>query len=173
MKKRCFSLVCVAVLMACGPDRSPEQEQALHEITALEKQLANPQDSGQNRENALLLVSKSADYAKHYPQDANSPDLLYRAGEEAKNAKEYSKAIEAWRQVSQDYKQHEKAPLALFQQASTFDAELQNPAMAAKLYKEFLKTPASDSQLVRQAKGRLDALRSAKPDKLVKNLETE
>lgn len=173
MKKRCFCLACIAVLMACGPGRSPEQERSYNEITALEKQLANPQDSSRIRDNALLLVSKAADYAKQYPEDANSAELLYRAGEAARKAQEYNKAIEAWRQVSQHFKQHEKASLALFQQASTLDTELHNPSMAAKFYKEFLKTTTSDSQLVRQAKARLAAMHSPKPHTSVENLETE
>lgn len=174
MKKLSSCLACLAVLLvACSPGRSPEQEQALSEITALEKQLASPQDSSSIKENALMLVAKASDYAKRYPEDTNSPDLLYRAGEAAKKAKEYNKAIEAWQQVSQGHKQSEKAALALFQQATTFDAQLQDPAMAAKFYKEFLKTPARDTQLIRQAKARLTALHSAKPEKLVKNLEAE
>jgi tetratricopeptide (TPR) repeat protein len=172
MKKICFYLLAIVLLFACEPGQTPVQAKLLSDIAALEKQLAQPENASKNRELALELVEKTMQYAKDYPQDERTPALLFKAGEVAKNAKEYGKAVELWGQVFRDYPKHPKAPMALFQQGQTFDANLGDQVMAAKYYKQFLKTHPEDAALVNQAKQRLSTIKDG-PKLKLQQYETE
>ncbi|MBK9013503.1 MAG: hypothetical protein IPM82_05145 [Saprospiraceae bacterium] len=172
MKKISFCLFATLLLFACEPGRNPAQEKLLNEITALEKQLLKAEDASKDKESALLLIEKTAQYAQQYPQDTLTPTLLFRAGDVAKRAKEYGKAMELWGQVGRDYSKHHRGSMALFLQGFTFDSDLHDPVMASKYYKKFLTTYPNDTLLATQVK-QLLAVINVKPEDLIRKYETE
>lgn len=172
MKKISFFLLPIALLAACQPEKGPAQQKLQDEISVLEKQLLQAEDASEDREAALQLIAKTEAYAKTYPQDTLTPMLLFKAGDVAKGAREYGKAVQLWGQVWRDYSKHPKAPMALFLQGFTFDSDLRDPAMATKYYKKFLTTFPNDTMLGPQVKQLLSVV-EVKPEDLIKNFEGE
>lgn len=172
MKKISAFLFATTLLLACQSERNPAQNKLLKEIKTLEEQLVKAEDASKDRDAALLLIEKTMQYAKDYPQDTLTPMLLFKAGDVAKGAREYGKAVQLWGQVWRDYGKHRKAPMALFLQGFTFDSDLGDPVMAAKYYKKLLTAFPNDTLLVSQTKQLLKVV-DVKPADLIKQYETE
>lgn len=172
MKNISLLLLVVSLFLACESGLSPAQSKLLKEIENLEQQLLQVTDANKSKEYALLLIEKTVQYAKDYPQDERTPTLLFNAGEVAKKVREYGKAVELWGQVWRDYAKHPKAPMALFLQGSTFGSILNDPAMATKYYKKFLATYPNDTALTEQVKKLLSAVKT-EPRLIIENTVTE
>jgi tetratricopeptide (TPR) repeat protein len=170
MRSISASIFTILFLLACQPGQSPAQNKLRNEIQALESQVGKAKDFDKDRAVALQLVEKASLYAKQYPQDTLTPALLFRAGDAAKNVKEYGKAVELWGQVWRNYSKHPKAAMALYQQGFTFDRELQDPVMANKYYKKFLASFPNDSILVPQVK-QLQSVLNVNPGMLIEKAE--
>ena len=143
----------------------------LAEIRSLEKQLLETGDASKAKETAMAFVKKSSEYAEAYPKDPGTPDLLFKAADVARGAKEHGKAVQLWGRLKRYYSDHPQAPMALFLQGFTFDSELRDAKMAGKYYREFLKTYPNDS-LVTQVNQLLQVVEMS-PEELVKQFENK
>ena len=138
-------ILCLTTACQQKVKEATDKGTLLGEIEQLEKQLLKSGDASKEKETALALVEKCSGYAKAFPNDAQTPGLLFKAGDVARGAKEYGKAVQLWGQLWRNHGDHPKAPMALFLQGFTFDSELQDAKMASKYYQDFLKTYPNDS----------------------------
>jgi outer membrane protein assembly factor BamD (BamD/ComL family) len=171
MKQSFFYLTLSLLFWACNQHDTATQEQLKTEIFALEKKLLDTGDASKDKSSALLLIEKTKQYAKHFPQDSLTPELLFKAGDVAKGAREYGKAIHLWGQVWRNYGAHDKASIALFLQGFTFDSDLRDPKMASRYYKDFLTRYPNDP-LADQVK-QLLAVVELNPEELVRQFEEQ
>jgi len=122
-----------------------------------------------DKETADSLVKASLDLVKYYPEAPETPDVLYRAGAVARSTGEYGKAIQLWGQIREKYANHEKAPMALFLQAFTFENDLKDKINAKSYYEMFIdKYPKSE--LAKQAQQLIDNI-NKDPEEMVKEFE--
>ena len=170
MKKFILFLIIPLLFWACQQNDGAMQEQLKNEISTLEKKLFETKDPVEYKQSTLLLVEKTKQYAKNFPQDTLTPGLLFRAADIAKGAKEYGKAVHLWGQVWRNYGNHPKAPMALFLQGFTFDSDLRDSRMASKYYKDFLEKYPNDP-LADQVKQLLTVV-EINPEDLVKQFES-
>lgn len=156
---------------ACQQTQSDKggKDKILEEIGQLEKQLLKTGDASKEKEAALSLVEKTQHYAALFPEDEKTPELLYKAADIARGAKEYGKAVQLWGQLWRKYNDAPKAPMALFLQGFTFDSELRDANMAKKYYRTFLKKYPNDS-LATQVQQLLKVVEMT-PEDLVKEFE--
>lgn len=140
-----------------------------NEIADLEAILIKAQDAKKNRKTAERLITKSKLFIEHFPKDTSSALILFKAADVSRGLGEYGKAIQMWGTVWRDYPDFEKAPLALFLQGFTFDANLQDKVNAKNYYDQFLaKHP--EHELVKQVKMLLSVIGKSS-DELVKEFE--
>lgn len=84
-------------------------------------------------------------HAMLLPGSEKSPEFLHKAGETARSIRAYSKALEFYEWICEQYPNYEKAPQALFLRAFTLDNDLGKIEEARVLYEEFLeKYPEDD-----------------------------
>lgn len=84
-------------------------------------------------------------YALINPKGTNVPQLLYQAAETSRSAQAFSKAVELYDQLIEDYPDFEKAPQALFLKGFTLENELNRLEDARAVYESFLvKYPNDD-----------------------------
>ena len=164
-------ILCLAAACQQKTDKATNKETLLSEIAQLEKQLLKSGDASKEKEVALTLVGKCRDYAMAFPNDKASPDLLFKAGDVARGAKDYGKAVQMWGELWRKYGDHSKAPMALFLQGFTFDSELQDAKMATKYYKDFLQAYPDDSLAI-QVQQLLQVVEMS-PTDLVKQFENK
>jgi len=158
------AVLCLAI--SCQQNH---EQALLKEISALESKVLKSGNATKELDAAKELVEKSAAFAKQYPGSKATPEILFRAGDVARGAKEYGKAIELWGKLRRNYADNPKAPMALFLQGFTFDGDLQNAEKAAGYYKEFLKTYPDDS-LATQVRQLLNVVEMS-PDDLVRQFK--
>ncbi|MCR9287721.1 MAG: tetratricopeptide repeat protein [Bacteroidetes bacterium] len=120
-----------------------------NEINELESILLKAQDAKKDKISAEALISKSELFVKQFPKDTSAALVLFKAADVSRGLGEYGKAIQMWGKVWRDYPDFEKAPLALFLQGFTFDANLQDKANAKKYYEQFSEKYPND-KLVEQ-----------------------
>ncbi|MEK7256827.1 MAG: tetratricopeptide repeat protein [Bacteroidota bacterium] len=166
-----ISFLLFLSLTACQSGKTgSNQDQLKAEIQNLEAQLLQGGgDVAKNQEAALQLVEKTFAYAETFPSDTLTPTLLFKAGEVARGAQEYGKAVQLWGEVWRTYPNHRHAPMALFLQGFTFDTDLRDVDMAKKYYNQFLHSFPQDS-LAGQVK-QLLAVVEKSPEELVKEFE--
>lgn len=169
MKNTLSLLIFTAVFGACMTSENEIQQELLHEISALEKTLLDVQDASKDKHTAMVLIEKTKQYAKQFPDDTQTPELLFKAADVARGAREYGKAVHLWGQVWRNYETHQKAPMALFLQGFTFDSDLRDAKMATQYYNEFLKK-YPDDPLAPQVKQLLSVVEIS-PEELVKQFE--
>ena len=154
---------------ACKQSASVRRESLRSEIKSLDNALRINPDVAKSKEAAKQLVEKSLRFAEEFPKDTLTPDLLFTAGEVARGAGNYGKAIQAWGQVWRHYENHSKAPISLFLQAFTFDSDLRQPEMATKYYKQFLEKYPKHGLTI-EVKQLLEVV-DKKPEEMVKEFE--
>ncbi len=164
-------ILCLATACQQKPNEAENKDTLLEEIGTLEKGLLKTGDASKEKETALALVEKSSGFANSFPDDPKTPDLLFKAADVARGAKDYGKAVQLWGELWRKHPDHPKAPMALFLQGFTFDSELRDAKMASKYYKDFLKTFPNDS-LATQVKQLLQVVEVA-PEDLVKQFESK
>ena len=169
MKKIFLPLITVLFFADCQSRQDSPQNHLQDEIAALEKKLLESNDASKDKDSALQLIEKTQQYAKDYPQDTLTPALLFKAGDVAKGAGEFGKAVQLWGQVWRNYETHPKAPMALFLQGYTFDTDVHDAKMAAKYYNQFL-LQYPDHEWAEQARQLLSVV-EVKPEDLIKKFD--
>lgn len=144
-KKYLIALILVitgaAILSGCKKVSSRED---LEKIQTLEKQADKEREKLLSGEADTALIGELGRaylaYADNYPQAAETPEFLFRAGELYSNdLGNMDNAIETFKRNYQEYPQHETAANALFLIAYLNHNVLQNLVQAEKYYTEFLE----------------------------------
>lgn len=179
MKNLIYPLFCIFFFVACTNSTDSQTDSAVAqsneslkaEIAKLEAELLKTGDATKSQEAASQLVKKSQAYAEDYPDDKETPELLFKAGDVANGMKDFGKAIQLWGMVWRKHPDHPRAPMALFLQGFTFDSQMNKANMARKYYLEFLKQyPEND--LTAQVRQLLTVINTSADD-LVKKYENE
>lgn len=121
-------------------------------------------------EDAML---KFQDFAGFFPDDAKSPDYLFKASDYALTLGKVEKSIKILSQIINDYPNYSKMENVLFNKASHLDFEMRDTTLAKQTYQEFIdKYPNSD--LVDDAESRIQNISLSLEelaDKFIKDLE--
>ncbi|MEQ8703609.1 MAG: tetratricopeptide repeat protein [Phaeodactylibacter sp.] len=87
---------------------------------------------------ADLYIQQSELYSLLLPDAESTPVILFRAGEIARSARNYEKALDLYDKLCKVYPEYEKAPQALFMQAFILDNDLKRFDEAGQLYQSFI-----------------------------------
>lgn len=123
------------------------------------------------REKALELVQAYLDFAEQNPDDPQSPDYLFKAGDITMNLDNAGKAISIYNRIIYSYPDYEKSPECLFLVAYIHENHLMNYGKAKELYEMFIeKYPdnefADDAQMSIRNMGKT-------PEELIKEFEQQ
>lgn len=89
--------------------------------------------------NGDRIYADAQTIADQTPGDSISAEVLFRAGALLKGRKEPTKAIGVWGLVTEKYPDSYRSADALFQQALTFDNDLNDKNLAKRYYQKFLE----------------------------------
>lgn len=132
------------------------QKRALDRVLALESKLKLVQDASANRGLALEVIAAYSEFLLAYPDIESKPELLFKSGEVLKGLGENLKAAQSFYKVHNGFPNSKLAPLALFYQASCFEA-IEQRLTAKNTYQEFIDRYPSHPY-VAQAKGMIQLL---------------
>ncbi len=93
---------------------------------------------GRNK-NAINVLSAYNTYAKNFPDDADAPKYLFKAGEIQRTLKRFDKAIASYKTICEKYPDYEKTPHSLFLLGFTYEEDMKNTDKAKGVYEDFLK----------------------------------
>ena len=148
-------LVLISVLTIVISCVNP-QKKALDRVLALESKLKLVQDASANRGLAIEVIAAYSEFLQAYPDVESKPELLFKSGEVLKGLGENLKAAQSFYKVHQGFPHSKLAPLALFYQASCFEA-IEQRLTAKNTYQEFIDRYPSHPY-VAQAKGMIQLL---------------
>jgi len=138
--KKTFTLLflsCGLLIFTSCSTSSPE-EVAKAEIEEMENSLFSDETRMINRENAIQLIDLYIAYAEEFPDDAEAPMMLFKAGDMSMNLNKPRQAIQIFDQIMREYPAFEKAPQCLFLKAFIYENDLKDLVAARKFYEEFL-----------------------------------
>ncbi len=93
---------------------------------------------GRNK-NAVNVLAAYQAYAKKFPDDAQAPTYLFKAGEIQRTLKRFDKAIGTYKTICDKYPDYDKTPHSLFLLGFTYEEDMKNIAEAKTIYEDFLK----------------------------------
>ena len=154
--KKTLKLMLVALLafgmFACGEKAMTEDDLKKAEATLFNEDMTT------NLENAPKVVEKFCKYAEQHPDDANTPEWLFKALEISIKTKNTEKSIEIGNKLMKDYPDYEKTPAAMFILASfVYDDQLKDIDKARELYEKIISN-YPESELVPSAEKSIEYL---------------
>jgi TolA-binding protein len=139
------------VTLATGKEK---YQQLIDSIEAKMQATRNmPLDHG----TAMFAMRMYDEYSSYFPDEAKSPEYLFKAGELANSMQLSQPALGYLSRVMNKYPNYKNAPYALFMQGMIYDDQLKDTANARKVYQEVIsKYP--DSQLAKDAQASINNL---------------
>ena len=164
MKRIAFPIFLLAIAVLLGACHSKSDSNGKRIFGSKQKdiiQLYNMADSIYYKEGRidtvafLRFIDKAVDFAKNYPKDEISPDMLYRAGIGAmtiakvaetkeQRATYCKKAIAIFNQFQETYPNHENYKNCYYQRAVIYDDILGDYNSAEDQYREFINRYPDD-----------------------------
>lgn len=137
MKKNLFVMALTAGLGMAGCQDS--QQSIIENIEKSQKELyGDGKNFNFDKVKADNLIAAYDKFITKYPNDAKTPEYLFNESEVYSTKKDFDKAIECYTKIYANYKDHEKAPTALFMLGFTYEDKLKNLDKAKEYYNEFL-----------------------------------
>ncbi|MBO4568097.1 MAG: membrane lipoprotein lipid attachment site-containing protein [Bacteroidales bacterium] len=164
MKKLLFLAVIALVFAGCS-NNDPAKR-----INELEKQ-AFLTEGAIVPEVASDLVSAYCDYADANPNDAMSPEYLFKAVDVSMNLNEPQRTISIIDKLMADYPDYPRTQAALFVKAFIFETKYNNLDMAKKLYEQYLEQ-YPDGEFADDCRASIEFL-GLSPEELVKRFEAQ
>lgn len=164
-----IGLLLIAGLMfnACSNPKADKKAT----ITSMEEELFSDESKMINRTQADDLIALYVGYADEFPQDTESPEYLFKAGDMAMNLNMPRKAIVVFDRILTDYPDFEKAPQCLFLKGYVYENNLGDLQTAKSIYEEFLvKYP--DDEFADDAAVSIKNLGKS-PEELIKEFEEQ
>ena len=134
MRNLLFLLALIAVITSC----TPKKEKLENEISQHEEVVFND-EMGLVDTVATELLKNYREFAELYPEDKNTPSILYKGADLANGLGMPTLAIDMYGQVYQEFPEYEKAPLSLFIAAFIQENQMRNLDEAKALYEKFLE----------------------------------
>lgn len=141
----------------------------LESIQALAGQVYDEQSRRIDNDKAMEYVEACIQFAKANPENEESPKILLKAAETARNVNQFDKALGIYDIVMKDFASYEKAPQALFLKAFTLDDSMGKKDEAKVLYESFIKDHPQD-EFVESAKFMLSNLYKS-DEEIIKEFE--
>lgn len=113
-------------------------------LAALRSTTFNEATGVVNAEAVQEFIRLSERYAALLPDDPQTPEVLFQAGEVAGSVHQYEKTLALYKAITDKYPNYAKASQALFMRAFTLDSELKRIEEARPLYEEFLQKYPKD-----------------------------
>ena len=139
-------------------------------IEKLEKE-AFATENAVNPEIASDLVSAYCDFADANPDDAMTPEYLFKAVDVSMNLNEPQRTISIIDGMLKDYPEYPRTQAALFVKAFIFETKYNNLDMAKKIYEQYLEM-YPDGEFAGDCKASIENL-GLSPEELVKRFEEQ
>ena len=163
--KRIFVLLLVtAMMLSCGEKMSVEK------INELEAKVLS-EDAVVTKENVVQLVDAYTLFAEQNPNDAQSPDFLFKALDIAVgvNAEGPEKAVKIADVLIEKYPDFEMTPMAMFIKGFVYENMIGDLQNAEKTYRQFIeKYP--ENPMLEDVKSTLENL-GLSPEELIRKFE--
>jgi len=143
MKKVKFVFASVAVMAVLVSCSSPK-EKLKSEIKSTEDSLFSDETKMVDRTMAGELIDKYVEYADAYPKDAETPEILFKAGDLSMNMNMPRKAIQLFDRIMNNYPEFEKTPQCMFLKGYIYENDLKDLKTAKQIYEDFLKKYPDD-----------------------------
>ena len=160
-------LIAAMLYNACS---SPKADKAA-EIKTMEDELFSDESKMINRTQADELIALYVGYADEFPEDTDTPEYLFKAGDMAMNLNMPRKAIEVFDRILTNYPDFEKTPQCLFLKGYVYENNLGDLNAAKSIYEDFLvKYP--DDEFADDAEVSIKNLGKT-PEELIKEFEEQ
>ncbi len=113
-------------------------------LLALRMQIFNDSTGVANYEAATEFINLSERYAALLPEEKETPNWLFQAGELAGSLHQYGKTLALYKKINEEFPAYEKSSQVLFMRAFTLDSELKRLEEAKVLYEDFIKKYPKD-----------------------------
>ena len=163
--KKFLVLAVIALVLAGCSNNDPAKR-----VKELEKQ-AFSTEGAIVPEVASDLVSAYCDYADANPNDAMSPEYLFKAVDISMNLNEPQRTISIIDKLMADYPDYPRTQAALFVKAFIFETKYNNLDMAKKLYEQYLEQ-YPDGEFADDCRASIEFL-GLSPEELVKRFEAQ
>ena len=164
--KRLFLVLAVIVLVLAGCSSNDPAKR----INELEKQ-AFSTEGAINPEVASDLVTAYYDFANANPDDAMSPEYLFKAVDVSMNLNEPQRTIYMIDKLLKEYPDYPRTQAALFVKAFIFETKYNNLDMANKLYEQYLEM-YPEGEFANDCRASIDNL-GLSPEELIKKFENQ
>jgi outer membrane protein assembly factor BamD (BamD/ComL family) len=172
MKYSSFIVIITILLASCAGSQNNEKNQEdelTKAITSLESELFDSGPGRIDRKKAIELINLYTEFADEFPDDAQSPEFLYKASDISMNLRRPVETIQLFDILLTKYPDFDKTPTTLFLKAFVYEDQMQDMERAKKYYEEFLaKYP--DSEFADDAEVSLKNLGKT-PEELIKEFE--
>ena len=172
MKRIIIVLILALFFVGCG-DQTKEGDRGLdlvRNIDSLEKK-AFSADRAIDLKVAGDLVSAYCDFADANPDDAMTPEYLFKAVDVSMNLNEPQRTISIIDKLVKDYPDYKNTHRALFAKAFIFETRYNNLEMAKQLYEQYLEM-YPDGELAGDCRASIENL-GLSPEELVKKFESQ
>jgi len=160
-------LITAVLFNACS---SPKADKSA-EIKTMEDELFSDESKMINRTQADELIALYVGYADEFPEDTDTPEYLFKAGDMAMNLNMPRKAIEVFDRILTNYPDFEKTPQCLFLKGYVYENNLGDLNAAKSIYEDFLvKYP--DDEFADDAEVSIKNLGKT-PEELIKEFEEQ
>ena len=140
LKLLLFAVSVSLMLFACG-DQKADLSAKIEDLSA---KVYNDSTKRIDENFAKEYVAACEQFASKYPEETQSPALLLKAAETARNVKDFDKALSLYDKIINDFPNYEKAPQAMFLKAFTIDDNMKNKEEAKVLYEAFIQKYPND-----------------------------
>ena len=165
MKRLLLVLAVIALVFAGCNNNDPAKR-----INKLEQQVFAT-DGAIVPEVASDLVSAYCDYADANPDDAMSPEYLFKAVDVSMNLNEPQRTISIIDRLIAYYPDYPRTQAALFVKGFIFETRYNNLDMAKKIYEQYLEQ-YPDGEFADDCKASIEFL-GLSPEELVKRFEAQ
>lgn len=164
MNKFIICIVLALFFVGCN-NNNPAKK-----IEKLEKQVFAT-DKAIEPEAASDLVSAYCEFADANPNDAMSPEYLFKAVDVSMNLNEPQRTISIIDKLMADYPDYPRTQAALFVKAFIFETRYNNLDMAKKLYEQYLEL-YPNGKFADDCRASIENL-GLTPEELVKKFESQ
>jgi tetratricopeptide (TPR) repeat protein len=144
------------VFVGCSESKNPSKEESILKeaiqpvgetytpitlgivILELEESFENP-NAPQKEVVASQLVTFYGDYYRLFPNDKNTADMIFKAGNQCVNLKKFDEALEWYNTIDVRYSNYQKRPEALYLQGFVYDTYKNEFGNAEEKYKRLIK----------------------------------
>ena len=164
MKKFLFLAVISLFFAGCSSNDPAKRIEELEKQAFSTEEAIAPEVAGD-------LVSAYCDFADANPDDAMTPEYLFKAVDVSMNLNEPQRTIGIIDRLVKEYPEYERTQFALFLKAFIFENKYNNLDMAKQIYEQYLEM-YPDGQFADDCRASIENL-GLTPEELVRKFEAQ